>query len=78
MLQEIVLCTDATIEALMTGSTITVKDLLRLQVGDIVRLDNSVEDEESVTLTVCGKPKFTGKQGRVGSRQAIQIVARLR
>jgi len=77
MLQEIVLCTDAKLEALMTGSTITVKDLLRLQVGDIVRLDNSVEDEESVTLTVCGKPKFTGKQGRVGSRQAIQIVARL-
>ena len=77
MLQEIVQCTNAKLEALMTGSTITVKDLLRLQVGDIVRLDNSVEDEESVTLTVCGKPKFTGKQGRVGSRQAIQIVARL-
>jgi len=77
MLEQIVLCTEAKLEALMVGSTITVKDLLKMQLGDIVRLDNNVEDESCVTINVCGKPKFAGKQGRVGNRQAIQIVARL-
>jgi flagellar motor switch protein FliM len=76
--EEIILRAIARIEAYMAGSSISVRDLLRLQVGDIVRLDNSVDDESCITISVCGKPKFAAKQGRVGNRQAIQIVARLR
>ncbi len=75
---EIILGIKANIEASMTGSTISVGDLLRLQKGDIIRLDNSVAEESSITISVFGKPKFTAKQGRLGSKQAIQIVRRLR
>ncbi len=76
--EENVLRANARVEVYMAGSTISVRDLLRLQVGDIVRLDNSVHEESCITLSVCGKPKFVAKQGRIGNRQAIQILARLR
>jgi len=75
---QIILGIKTNVEASMTGSTISVGDLLRLQRGDIVRLDNSVADESSITISVCGKPKFKAKQGRLGNKQAIQIVSRLR
>jgi flagellar motor switch protein FliM len=71
-----VLRTKTEVEAYMAGSVITVGDLLRLQVGDIVRLDNNVVDESCITLAVNNKPKFKAKQGRVGKKQAIQIVSR--
>ena len=61
----------------MVGSVINVGDLLRLQVGDIVRLDNSVADESSITVSICTKPKFRAKQGRIGNKQAIQIISRI-
>jgi flagellar motor switch protein FliM len=68
----------ACVEASMTGSAISVGDLLRLQKGDIIRLDNSIADESSITISVFGKPKFRAKQGRINNKQAIQIVTRLR
>jgi flagellar motor switch protein FliM len=76
--EEIVARASANVEAYMAGSSISVGDLLKLQVGDIVRLENSVDDESCITLSVCGRPKFKAKQGRIGAKQAIQIVARLR
>ena len=78
LIGEIIRGIKANVEASMTGSTISVGDLLRLQRGDIVRLDNSVAEESSITVSVCGKPKFRAKQGRLGNKQAIQIVSRLR
>jgi len=77
ILAEIVSRAKADVEANMAGSAITVNDLMRLQVGDIIRLDNSVADESSITVSVCGKPKFKAKQGRIGNKQAIQIVSRM-
>jgi flagellar motor switch protein FliM len=77
MVEEIVMRANAKVEAYMAGSAISVRDLLRLQAGDIVRLDNSVAEESCVTVSVCGKPKFKAKQGRIGNKQAIQIVAGL-
>ncbi len=78
VVEEIIHRAKTSLEAYLAGSVITVRDLLRLQVGDIVRLDNSVNDEESVTISVSGKPKFKAKQGRIGNKQAIQITGRLR
>lgn len=76
-LAEIISRSKATVEACMMGSVISVNDLLKLQVGDIVRLDNSVADESSITVNVCGKPKFKAKQGRIGNKQAIQIISKI-
>ena len=75
-LAEIINRSKATVEASMAGSVISVDDLLKLQVGDIVRLDNSVSDESSITVSVCGKPKFKAKQGRIGNKQAIQVISK--
>jgi len=75
-LASIICHSKAPIDASMVGSVISVNDLLKLQVGDIVRLDNSVADESSVTVSVRGKPKFKAKQGRIGNKQAIQIISR--
>jgi flagellar motor switch protein FliM len=77
-IREIILRARGKVEVSMTGSTVPVGDLLKLQLGDIVRLDNSVADESCITVSVCGKPKFKAKQGRLGNKQAIQIVSRLR
>jgi len=77
LLEEIVLRTKTKVEADMVGSLMTVRDLLKMQVGDIVRLDNNASEEACVTVTVCGKPKFKAKQGRVGKKQGIQIIGRL-
>ncbi len=77
MLAEVITRATVSVEASMIGSLISVSDLLKLQVGDIVRLDNSVADESSVTVHVCGKPKFKAKQGRIGNKQAIQIISRI-
>jgi flagellar motor switch protein FliM len=75
--RRIIMRTNARLDAYLAGSAITVKDLLRLQVGDIVRLDNAVADESCITVSVCGKPKFRAKQGRIGGKQAIQVVSRI-
>ncbi len=76
-IEEIVTEAKVPIEADMVGSVISVGDLLKLQIGDIVRLDNSVADESSITVSVRKKPKFKAKQGRIGNKQAIQIVSRI-
>ena len=77
ILGEIMMSAAAKVEAIMTGSAITVEDLLKLQVGDIIRLSNSVADENCVTVSVCGRPKFAARQGRIGSKQAVQIAERI-
>lgn len=76
--KEVVCRANVYMEAFLSGSSISVTDLLSLQVGDIVRLDNSIADESSVTICVGGKQKFKAKQGRIGNRQAFQIVSRIR
>jgi flagellar motor switch protein FliM len=75
--KEVIYRTTARLEAFLSGSSISVQDLLSLQKGDIVRLDNSIAEESCVTISVGGKPKFKAKQGKVGNRQAFQIVNRI-
>jgi flagellar motor switch protein FliM len=75
--KEIILKTNAKLEAYLAGSSISVQDLLGLQVGDIVRLDNSAIDDSCITICVGGKRKFKAKQGRIGNRQAFQIINRI-
>ncbi|RJP22005.1 MAG: flagellar motor switch protein FliM [Candidatus Abyssobacteria bacterium SURF_5] len=75
--KDIVFRASTSVEAYLSGSSIYVHDLLNLQVGDIIRLDNSTADESCITICVGGKQKFKAKQGRIGSRQAFQIVTRI-
>lgn len=48
-----------------------VSDLADLQVGDVILLDQKID--EPLEAQVAGLPKYRGWPGRVGTRQAIQI-----
>ncbi len=59
------------------GSTrLTVRELLNLRVGDVIRLDNSVDQD--LCLYVGSRPKFWCRPGRVGPRLACRITAPIR
>lgn len=54
------------------GSTeVHVSELLNLQPGDVVVLDQRVN--EPLTAAIAGAPKFLGWPGKIGSRQALKI-----
>jgi len=53
-------------------TSITLKDLLGLKVGDVVKLDKRVSD--FLEIDIGGSKKFLGKPGISGKRKAIKIV----
>ncbi len=57
-------------------STITVKDLLTLQEGDIIRLKNKITDE--IIIYIAGRKKFAGRPGAVDGKKAVKILRPLR
>jgi len=59
--------------ALAGQSTITVRDFLSLQVGDVITLDNAVG--EDMLLMVENSPKFKVQPGIVGNHMAVQVTA---
>lgn len=54
-------------------AVVHIRELLNLQVGDVLRLDSSVDG--GVRLAVGGKPRFSGSPGLRGSRLVVQITA---
>lgn len=60
--------------SLIGGQTsLTVRDFLRLQVGDVVPLDNVIGND--LELEVEGKPKFKVQPGLSGQKIAVQVTA---
>lgn len=59
----------------LAETTITVRELLDLQVGDVIKTNLSVDGE--ITLSMEGKAKFKGHPGRVRRSKAVQISRRL-
>ncbi len=66
---------DVSVTAYLGGSKISVRELLALRRGDTLRLDNHVRDQERVIISVGGKPKYYARIGRLGGKEALQIVA---
>ncbi len=62
-----------TVSAVLGKATIRVGDLLELQPGDVVILDNKLSDP--VEILVGSKKKFFGRPGTIGSKLAVQIVS---
>lgn len=52
-------------------ANVSVKDLLELEVGDVIRLN--AKKEEPLTIKVGHLPKFKGVPGMVGSQMAVRI-----
>jgi len=61
------------ISAVLGKATIRVGELLELQAGDVIMLDNKVTDP--VEVLVGSKKKFLGRPGIVGSKLAVQITS---
>ena len=59
------------IEAMLGNAELSLRDLLDLKAGDIVRLNNPADD--IVTLSVDGKDRFKGQIGLRRFRKSIQV-----
>jgi flagellar motor switch protein FliM len=59
------------VEAMLGNAELTLRDVLELQSGDIVRLTSPADD--IVTVCVDGKDRFRGKIGLRRFRKSIQI-----
>lgn len=53
-----------------------IRDVLGLQVGDVVRLSN-IRVGDPLTLSVGNKPKFYCQPGVVGKKMAVQITGKI-
>jgi flagellar motor switch protein FliM len=56
----------------LATTAITMRELLDLEVGDVIRTDHPSDAE--VTVYVEGKPKFRGRPGRCRRNKAISVV----
>lgn len=65
-----------TVSAELGKTEISLRDLLQLQVGDIIPLDATVE-QNTVTLNVQGTPWFTGIMGAKKKKYAVKVKDRL-
>lgn len=61
------------VSAVLGKATITVKELLDIQPGDVIMLDSKVK--EPIEIMVGSKKKFLGRPGIQGSKSAVQIVS---
>lgn len=59
------------VQVLLGGTTITVKDLLELAIGDVIRLDREATDH--LLACVNGKPKFYCRPGRSKDKLAVCV-----
>jgi flagellar motor switch protein FliM len=64
------------ITAELGRTAITVRELLELREGDIIRLKNKITDE--VIISIGGKKKFAGRPGMVDGKKAVKILRPLR
>ncbi len=55
---------------------ITVRDVLNLQKGDIIKLE-TVKVDDNMVLKIGNRKKFYARPGVVGSRKAVQIVGKI-
>ncbi len=60
------------LSCLIGEATITLKDLLDLDVGDVIQLDRKVTDP--VVVSVEGRPKFLGRVGLSNNHYACQVI----
>jgi flagellar motor switch protein FliM len=55
---------------------LTVREVLALSVGDVIRLPN-VRATDPMVLKIGNQPKFLCKPGVVGKKLAVQIIKKL-
>ncbi|GGL44051.1 flagellar motor switch protein FliM [Sporolactobacillus putidus] len=60
------------VRARLGNSKVTVKELLQLEVGDVIKLNQHLEDP--IVIDVGGFPKFFAQPGKRNKQMAVQII----
>jgi len=60
------------IDVMLGSANITIEDFLDLKIGDVLRLDNLVDD--NLIININQKPKFVGRPGTKKNKVAITII----
>jgi len=63
--------TRAPVSAWLGKAVITIRELLDLEVGDIIRLDTKIDSE--IVIEICGRHKFYGRPGISDNKKAAKI-----
>lgn len=63
---------DINMTALLGGTSITVDDFLKLNVGDVISLDN--KSSNALTIMIEDVPSYNGKPGVIGKNIGIEIL----
>jgi len=61
----------APVRVVLGNTTVSIRDLLNVKIGDVIRLDQSADSD--ISFVVGDKVKFLGKPGLVGHQLAIKI-----
>jgi flagellar motor switch protein FliM len=67
---------DVTVVAEIGSMDLTVRDVLSLQVGDVIRLQNT-RVNDPMYLSVGARKKFLCKPGQIGNKLAVQVLRKL-
>lgn len=67
ILQQLLSVVDLPIVAELGRATLTVRELLELNVGDVIKLDTSITGE--LVVSVDAKPRFAARPGKVGDKE---------
>jgi len=67
---------EVTVVAEIGQMDLTVRDVLSLRAGDVIRFPN-VRVNDPMVLKVGNRPKFQCKPGQVGNKMAVQIIKKL-
>jgi flagellar motor switch protein FliM len=76
ILRERLAAVDVSVFAEIGSMNLTVREVLSLSTGDVVRLPN-VRAGDPMTLNVGSRPKFLCRPGVVGKKLAVQIIKKL-
>lgn len=71
-IKSVLSCIRVPLEVYLGEARIQVKDLVRLQPGDIIQLEQGIKS--LISVHVGKEKKFLAKPGRVGNRNAVQVV----
>jgi flagellar motor switch protein FliM len=62
--------------AVLSKNTITVQDLLELQVGDVINMEH--RQDRDIEIYLGSRLKFLGKPGLIGNKMAVQVTSMYR
>jgi len=71
-ISNVVLKSSVPLDTVLGHARLSIHDVSRLQVGDVIQLDAS--RHEPLLIEVGGLPRFKGRVGRRGERNAVQLV----